>query len=105
MISACFPQVASVLSGATSQTQQSVAVVFSTVAGTMALSYKKDLGKYKDIDEDEILNKLSAEELKQLETALEEMDPEVRMRELEELQESLELSKCIICVHERPESW
>ncbi|XP_003969697.1 tropomodulin-2 [Takifugu rubripes] len=42
----------------------------------MALSYKKDLGKYKDIDEDEILNKLSAEELKQLETALEEMDPE-----------------------------
>ncbi|KAF0043015.1 hypothetical protein F2P81_004352 [Scophthalmus maximus] len=42
----------------------------------MALSYKKDLEKYKDIDEDEILNKLSAEELKQLETALEEMDPE-----------------------------
>lgn len=53
----------------------------------MALSYKKDLGKYRDIDEDEILDKLSAEELKQLETALEEMDPEVRMRELEELQE------------------
>uniref|UniRef100_A0A8D3BQL6 Tropomodulin 2 n=2 Tax=Scophthalmus maximus TaxID=52904 RepID=A0A8D3BQL6_SCOMX len=46
------------------------------IAGTMALSYKKDLEKYKDIDEDEILNKLSAEELKQLETALEEMDPE-----------------------------
>ncbi|XP_004543523.1 tropomodulin-2 [Maylandia zebra] len=42
----------------------------------MALSYKKDLDKYKDLDEDEILNKLSAEELKQLETALEEMDPE-----------------------------
>ncbi|KAG7276872.1 hypothetical protein CRUP_008009 [Coryphaenoides rupestris] len=41
----------------------------------MAL-YKKDLDKYKDLDEDEILNKLSAEELKQLETALEEMDPE-----------------------------
>lgn len=82
MISVCFPQVASVLSIATS-----VAVVFSTVAGTMALSFKKDLGKYKDIDEDEILNKLSAEELKQLETALEEMDPEVRMRKPEELQE------------------
>lgn len=81
MISACFPQVASVLSVATNRTRQSVAVVFGTVAGTMALSYKKDLGKYKDIDEDEILNKLSAEELKQLETALEEMDPEVR-REL-----------------------
>ena len=44
----------------------------------MALSFKKDLEKYKDLDEDEILNNLSAEELKQLETALEEMDPEVR---------------------------
>lgn len=55
----------------------------------MALSYKKDLDKYKDLDEDEILNKLSAEELKQLETALEEMDPEVRARcRLEELQGS-----------------
>ncbi|KAJ4946838.1 tropomodulin-2 [Gymnodraco acuticeps] len=42
----------------------------------MALSFKKDLEKYKDLDEDEILNNLSAEELKQLETALEEMDPE-----------------------------
>ncbi|XP_008308723.1 tropomodulin-2 [Cynoglossus semilaevis] len=42
----------------------------------MALSYKKDLEKYKDLDEDEILNKLSAEELQQLESALEEMDPE-----------------------------
>ncbi|XP_076025695.1 tropomodulin-2 [Genypterus blacodes] len=42
----------------------------------MALPFKKDLEKYKEIDEDEILNKLSAEELKQLETALEEMDPE-----------------------------
>lgn len=55
----------------------------------MALSYKKDLGKYKDIDEDELLNKLSAEELKQLETALEEMDPEVRTGGLEEFQGSL----------------
>lgn len=54
----------------------------------MAL-FKKDLDKYKDLDEDEILNKLSAEELKQLETALEEMDPEVRARRgLEELQGS-----------------
>ncbi|KAF3686632.1 Tropomodulin-3 Ubiquitous tropomodulin [Channa argus] len=42
----------------------------------MALSYKKDLDKYKDLDEDEILSKLSVEELKQLESALEEMDPE-----------------------------
>lgn len=72
---------------ALSRTQERLAVVFSVIFGTMALSYKKDLGKYKDIDEDEILNKLSAEELKQLETALEEMDPEVRMTGLEELQE------------------
>ena len=73
----------------------------------MALSYKKDLGKYKDIDEDEILSKLSAEELKQLETALEEMDPEVRMRHLEDLKEkkSVELLECIICIHEGLESW
>ncbi|KAI7802669.1 tropomodulin-2 isoform X2 [Triplophysa rosa] len=42
----------------------------------MALSFKKDLEKYKEIDEDEILNKLSEEELKQLENALEEIDPE-----------------------------
>lgn len=42
----------------------------------MALPYKKDLDKYRDMDEDELLNKLSAEELKQLETALEEIDPE-----------------------------
>ncbi|XP_076851459.1 tropomodulin-2 [Brachyhypopomus gauderio] len=42
----------------------------------MALSFKKDLEKYKEIDEDEILNKLSEEELRQLESALEEMDPE-----------------------------
>ncbi|KAF4071823.1 hypothetical protein AMELA_G00267430 [Ameiurus melas] len=42
----------------------------------MALSFKKDLEKYKEIDEDEILDKLSEEELKQLESALEEMDPE-----------------------------
>lgn len=46
-------------------------------ADTMALPYKKDLDKYRDMDEDELLNKLSAEELKQLETALEEIDPEV----------------------------
>ncbi|XP_030621835.1 tropomodulin-2 [Chanos chanos] len=42
----------------------------------MALPFKKDLEKYKELDEDEILNKLSEEELKQLENALEEMDPE-----------------------------
>lgn len=80
-VSSCVQPVAS------SRTREHLAVVFSIIAGTMALSYKKDLSKYKDIDEDEILNKLSAEELKQLETALEEMDPEVRMTGLEQLQE------------------
>lgn len=60
---------------------------FQAVAAVMALSYKKDLEKYKDLDEDEILNKLSAEELQQLESALEEMDPEVRaMGGLKEVQ-------------------
>ncbi|GCB75302.1 hypothetical protein scyTo_0020346, partial [Scyliorhinus torazame] len=42
----------------------------------MALPFKKDLEKYKDIDEDELLGKLSEEELQQLESALEELDPE-----------------------------
>lgn len=42
----------------------------------MALAFKKELDKYKDLDEDEILSKLSADELKQLESALDEMDPE-----------------------------
>lgn len=53
------------------------AVSLWRVAWIMALSFKKDLEKYKEIDEDEILNKLSEEELKQLENALEEIDPEV----------------------------
>ncbi|RMB94395.1 hypothetical protein DUI87_29205 [Hirundo rustica rustica] len=35
-----------------------------------------DLDKYKDLDEDEILGKLSEEELKQLETVLDDLDPE-----------------------------
>ncbi|XP_043933474.1 tropomodulin-3-like [Protopterus annectens] len=38
--------------------------------------FTKDLEKYKNLDEDEILNKLSEEELKQLETALQDLDPE-----------------------------
>ncbi|XP_028678242.1 tropomodulin-2 [Erpetoichthys calabaricus] len=42
----------------------------------MELPFRRDLEKYKEIDEDEILNKLSEDELKQLESALEELDPE-----------------------------
>lgn len=43
----------------------------------MSLPFRKDFDKYKNINEDEILNKLSEDELKQLENVLEELDPEV----------------------------
>ncbi|XP_035202306.1 tropomodulin-4 [Oxyura jamaicensis] len=39
-------------------------------------SYRQELEKYRDIDEDKILRELSAEELEQLDTELMEMDPE-----------------------------
>nr|XP_021549409.1 tropomodulin-3-like [Neomonachus schauinslandi] len=42
----------------------------------MALSFRKDLEKYKDLDEDELLGNLSETELKQLETVLDDLDPE-----------------------------
>ncbi|XP_013926485.1 PREDICTED: tropomodulin-3-like, partial [Thamnophis sirtalis] len=42
----------------------------------MALPFRKDLDKYRELDEDEILGKLSEEELKQLETVLDDLDPE-----------------------------
>ncbi|XP_068131548.1 tropomodulin-2-like [Hyperolius riggenbachi] len=42
----------------------------------MSLPFRKDFDKYKNINEDEILNKLSVDELKQLENVLEELDPE-----------------------------
>ncbi|KAK1785426.1 hypothetical protein P4O66_018797 [Electrophorus voltai] len=62
--------------GPESHRENCFAVAAPWKVGNMALSFKKDLEKYKEIDEDEILNKLSEEELKQLESALEEMDPE-----------------------------
>ncbi|XP_043916933.1 tropomodulin-1 isoform X2 [Protopterus annectens] len=40
------------------------------------MSYRKELEKYRDLDEDEILNKLSEEELQKLENELEELDPD-----------------------------
>lgn len=46
------------------------------VGATMS-SYLKELEKYRDIDEDEILRTLSPEELEQLDCELQEMDPEV----------------------------
>ncbi|XP_069851503.1 tropomodulin-3 [Dipodomys merriami] len=42
----------------------------------MALPFRKDLEKYKDLDEDEILGNLSEMELKQLETVLDDLDPD-----------------------------
>ncbi|OBS57598.1 hypothetical protein A6R68_11272 [Neotoma lepida] len=42
----------------------------------MALPFRKDLGEYKDLDEDELLGNLSEAELKQLETVLDDLDPE-----------------------------
>ncbi|KAK7832657.1 hypothetical protein U0070_026853 [Myodes glareolus] len=42
----------------------------------MALPFRKDLGEYKDLDEDELLGNLSETELKQLETVLDDLDPE-----------------------------
>lgn len=41
---------------------------------------KKDMEKYRDIDEDELLKKLSEEELQRLEDELEELDPDVSSR-------------------------
>ncbi|XP_029436507.1 tropomodulin-4-like [Rhinatrema bivittatum] len=40
------------------------------------MSYQKELEKYRDIDEDEILRGMTAEELDQLDVELQEMDPE-----------------------------
>ncbi|XP_076964028.1 tropomodulin-3-like isoform X2 [Callospermophilus lateralis] len=42
----------------------------------MALPFRKDLEKYKDLYEDELLENLSEIELKQLETVLDDLDPE-----------------------------
>ncbi|XP_038179326.1 tropomodulin-2 isoform X3 [Arvicola amphibius] len=45
----------------------------------MALPFQKELEKYKNIDEEELLGKLSEEELKQLENVLDDLDPESAM--------------------------
>ncbi|KAJ1080594.1 hypothetical protein NDU88_000789 [Pleurodeles waltl] len=43
---------------------------------TADMSYQKELEKYRDIDEDEILKTMSPEDLAQLDLELQEMDPE-----------------------------
>ncbi|XP_035645176.1 tropomodulin-1-like isoform X2 [Oncorhynchus keta] len=42
----------------------------------MSTSYKKEVVNYRDVDEDELLKKLSEEELQRLEDELEELDPD-----------------------------
>ncbi|KAH0619957.1 hypothetical protein JD844_014424 [Phrynosoma platyrhinos] len=42
----------------------------------MSVPFRKELEKYKNINEDEILSKLSEDELKQLESVLDDLDPE-----------------------------
>ncbi|XP_042332164.1 tropomodulin-2 [Sceloporus undulatus] len=42
----------------------------------MSVPFRKELEKYKNINEDEILSKLSEDELKQLECVLDDLDPE-----------------------------
>uniref|UniRef100_A0AAY4CZX4 Tropomodulin 1 n=2 Tax=Denticeps clupeoides TaxID=299321 RepID=A0AAY4CZX4_9TELE len=41
-----------------------------------AMSLRKEMEKYRDVDEDELLKKLSEEELRRLEDELEELDPD-----------------------------
>ncbi|XP_015280968.1 PREDICTED: tropomodulin-2-like [Gekko japonicus] len=42
----------------------------------MSVPFRKELEKYKNINEDEILSKLTEDELKQLESVLDDLDPE-----------------------------
>lgn len=41
------------------------------------MSYRRELEKYRDLDEDEILGALTEEELRTLENELDELDPDV----------------------------
>lgn len=50
---------------------------WGSAAEAMSLPFRKELEKYKNINEDEILSKLSEDELKQLEHVLDDLDPEV----------------------------
>lgn len=44
------------------------------------MSYRRELEKYRDLDEDEILGALTEEELRTLENELDELDPDVSSR-------------------------
>lgn len=43
----------------------------------LSVMFRKEMEKYRDVDEDELLQKLSEEELRRLEDELEELDPDV----------------------------
>jgi hypothetical protein len=45
------------------------------------MSYRRELEKYRDLDEDEILGALTEEELRTLENELDELDPDVSSSE------------------------
>lgn len=47
------------------------------------MSYRRELEKYRDLDEDEILGALTEEELRTLENELDELDPDVSIRKAE----------------------
>lgn len=52
--------------------------MFPGVLSAMSVM-RKEMEKYRDIDEDELLKKLSEEELQRLEDELEELDPDVSL--------------------------
>lgn len=56
-------------------------VTLSTFPGVRPIMsvLRKEMEKYRDIDEDELLKKLSEEELQRLEDELEELDPDVSL--------------------------
>lgn len=56
-------------------------VTLSMIVGVLSIMsvLRKEMEKYRDIDEDELLKKLSEEELKRLEDELEELDPDVSL--------------------------
>lgn len=50
--------------------------------------------KYRDVDEDELLKKLSEEELQRLEDELEELDPDVSLQFKFHVEEFLSRCRC-----------
>lgn len=58
-----------------------VGVTSSLFAGERPIMslLRKEMDKYRDVDEDELLKKLSEEELQRLEDELEELDPDVSL--------------------------